>query len=172
MPRWVRVIRGMIGIGFTFAVGVGGVVGLVGAIAVLGSRATPVEVLQTAGKFALVSFLLGMVFSGVLALVARRRRFNHLSIPLVASLGGAAGLVYFLFLAMNGGRNWTPRLAVLNFALLLTMGTVAAVATLLMARRANSALAPVDEVQSLGASEDEIVISRKPSKVEVPRRPG
>src|SRR5262249_60451359 len=112
----------MIGTGLTFAVGVGAVPSLIGAVAWIRGRATPVEVLRVAGKFSVASFLLGVAFAGVLALTARGRRFNKLSLPLVGSLGAGAGLLYWIFLASTGGRAWAPRLAIINFVLLTVIG--------------------------------------------------
>jgi len=39
------------------------------------------ELMQIVGKFSVVAFLLGVAFSGVLAITARRRQFNKLSLP-------------------------------------------------------------------------------------------
>jgi len=156
MPRWVRVVRGMIGTGLTFAVGVGAVVGAIGTALWIAGGPPFVEVLRTVGKFYVVSFLPGVAFSGVLAIAARGRQFSKLSLRLVGSLGAGAGLLYFLFLAMNGGRNWTPRLALLNFVLLIVIGSGAALGMLLIARRARTALDAGGDVPELGAGEQTI----------------
>lgn len=142
MPRWMRIVRGMIGTGLTFAVGVGAVVGAIGTALWLAGGPPFVEVLRTAGKFSVVSFLLGVAFSGVLAITARGQKFSTLSLRLVAGLGAAAGLLYFLFLSANGGRTWTLRLAFTNFALLLVMGAGSAVTMLLIARRTGAGSSP------------------------------
>ncbi len=144
MPRWVRVARGMIGTGITFAAGVGTTVAAVGTLALLLSEITPLEVLQVVAKFSAVSFLLGVAFSGVLAVTARGRAFGQLSLRRVSAVGAGAGLLYFLFLAVNGGRNWAPEIALANFAVLLLMGAGAASAMLLVARRASRASATAD----------------------------
>src|SRR5213076_3055086 len=97
---------------------------------------------QTVGKFSIVAFLLGIVFSGFLVIAFRGvdfsgRKFSKLSLRLVSELGAAAGFLYWLFLASTGGRTgWSPRLAVLNFVLLIVIGSAAAAVTLLIARRA------------------------------------
>ena len=171
MPRWLRVVRGLVGTGLTFAVGVGAVTAAVGAVAWLAGRATVVDVLRVAGKFSVASFLLGVAFGGVLAVTARGRRFNKLSLPLVGSLGAGAGLLYWIFLASTGGRVWTLRLAILNFVLLTVMGAGSAIATLVIARRARAgaALASSDELQGLGAGDEKIAPIRRRSKTGVPR---
>lgn len=137
MPRWMRIARGMIGTGLTFAGGIGG---LAGAAAVLGwavGELTVFEIGQVVGRVSVVSFILGVAFSGALALVAQRQSFKSLSVSLVATVGGVAGLLYYLFcLVMAGYRAWDMALAIGNFVLLVTMGSCAAVATLLVARHA------------------------------------
>lgn len=150
MPRWTRIARGMFGTGVTFAVGVGGVSSLVGVAAMVFGEASLIDVVQSVARLTVVSFILGVAFSGLLALIARGRSADKLSLPLVTALGGAGGLSYWVFLAMNGGRNWEPRAALLNFVLLLVMGSGAAAGTLLVARRAKQALSSDEEVALLG----------------------
>jgi hypothetical protein len=104
---------------------------------------------QSVARVSVVSFILGVAFSGLLALIARGRTLEKLSLALVSAIGAGGGLSYFLFLALNGGRNWTPRVALLNFVLLLVMGAGSAAGTLLVARRAKHVLAPSDEVPLL-----------------------
>ena len=168
MPRWLRFIRGMIGTGLTFAAGVGVVTSIIGGVSWLGGGVTVRDFLEFVGKFSFASFLLGVAFSGVLAVAARGRHFSKLSLRLVSALGAGAGLLYFGFLAMNGGRNWSPRAAMINFAVLTVMGACSAAATLLIARRASSAL-DSEETQSLGAGPQEFIRDRGRSKVEVPK---
>lgn len=170
MPRWVKVMRGMIGTGLTFAAGVGGLVSIVGAFVWLGGRITGRELVGVAGKFSVAAFLLGVAFSGVLAIAARGRLFDKLSLRLVGGVGAGAGLLYWVFLALNGGRNWSARDAIGNFVLLLVMGVGAATATLLIARKAGATLKSRDDLDALRAGEEEIVQSRRSAKVELPRR--
>jgi hypothetical protein len=168
MPRWLKVIRGMIGTGSTFAAGVGGVASLVGVLMWVGDRITGRELMEIAGIFSVVAFLLGIGFSGVLAVTARGRQLEKLSLRFVGALGAGAGLLYFVFLALNGGRSWSAQDAIANFVVLTLMGAGSAAATLMIARRAGSALESGDELHGLGAGDQEIVHGRS-SKVEVPR---
>lgn len=170
MSRWLRVIRGMIGTGLAFAVGVGVVATIVGTVAWLAGATTGHELMGMAGKFSVVAFVLGVGFSGVLAATARGRGFSSLSLRFVSGVGAGAGLLYFGFLAMNGGRNWSVPDAIANLVILPVMGAAAAAATLIIARRARPSLASSEEPQSLGAGEVEIPRERSRSKVDVPRR--
>ena len=170
MSRWLRVVRGMIGTGLAFAAGVGGAASAVGALVWLGGGVTGLELLQIAGKFSVVAFLLGVTFSGALAITARTRLIREISLRVGSALGAGAGLLYWAFLAVNGGRNWSARNAIGNLVILLLMGAGAATATLMIARRGRVAQMPGDEAPGLGAGDDEIVRARRGSKVEVPKR--
>ncbi len=170
MPRWIRVIRGMIGTGLTFATGVGvasSVLGLAGlAIGELSGR----ELVQMVGKFSVVAFIVGVAFSSVLALVARGRSFDRLSLRYVTALGAGGGMLYFVFIAaMNGARVWTASAAVLNFAVLVLLGAGAAAGMLLVARRARSVLAPGDAVRGLAEGQSEVPVARGESEERVDR---
>ena len=169
MPRWLRIIRGMIGTGLTFAAGIGVVASTTGLLVWLGDGITGHELMEIVGISSVVAFLLGVAFSGVLAIAARGRQFSQLSLRLVGTLGAGAGLLYFVFLALNGGRNWSAPDAIANLVLLTLMGAGSAAATLMIARRAGSALESGDGLPSLGRSDEEIVHGRSSSRVEVPR---
>ena len=169
MPRWLRVARGMFGTGLTFAVGVGLVASAIGAAFWLGGAVTGREVAQIAGKSSVVAFLLGVAFSGVLAVTARGRQFNKLSLRLVGGVGAGAGLLYFLFLAVNGGRNWSPRDAIGNFVLLTVIGGGAGAATLRIARRTGAPRPAREPLGRLEPGDDQLARGRTRSKVEVPK---
>jgi len=166
VKRWMRVARGVIGTGLTFAVGIGVITSILGAIAWIGHKASVIEIMRDVGRFSVVGFLLGVLFSGVLVVLSRVRGLRNVSLRLAASLGAAAGTLYWLFLASTGGRSWTPRLALINFGVLFVMGTGSAIATLLIARKAGgSAIGSGDEHESLGAGDQEIPHAHGRSKV-------
>ncbi|MES2306373.1 MAG: hypothetical protein V4558_12735 [Gemmatimonadota bacterium] len=142
----------MIGTGLTFAVGVGGFTALVGLIMMVAGQVTFIEILQIAGKFSVVSFILGVMFSGVLALSAGGQALGKLSLKFVTALGAAGGFIYWLMIGFANGFNaWTLGVALMNLVLLLAMGGGAAAATFLLARQAGKSLgAGEDDVASLG----------------------
>jgi hypothetical protein len=150
MPRWLRMIRGMIGTGLAFAVGGGAIGTLVGIPFVLSGKMPALDLVMIAGRFGVAGFLVGVVFSGALALLARGRTLEKLSLSRVAALGAGVGLLYFAFIATNGIGVWTVPIALLNFASLAILGGGSAAAVLLLARRATSALGPHDEPRALG----------------------
>ena len=99
MPRWLRVIRGMIGMGLTFSVGVGVVASMLAVLPwlLLGGDLGR-EMIQMVIKSSIWAFPIGVAFSGVMAITARRRPFDKLSLPHFAALGAGAGLLLFGFL--------------------------------------------------------------------------
>ena len=151
MPRWLRVMRGMIGTGLTFGAAVGVVSATVGTGALIAGEQSWIDLLRMVGKLSVVASLVGVVYSGVLAITARRRSFDTLSLPFVTAVGAGGGLLYFLFIGvMNGFRVWSPATAILNLTLLLVMGGGAAAGTFLVGRRVGRALTTGEESRSLG----------------------
>ena len=152
MPRWLRVIRGMIGVGLTFAAGVGVVASMIFVLPtwlLLGGDAGR-EVLVLVIKSSIWAFPIGVAFSGVLAITARGLPFDKLSLPRFAALGAGGGLLLFGVLALNAWQAWSVPDAIANGTLLTLLGGGSAVGTLMLARRARPALKSGDEARSLG----------------------
>jgi hypothetical protein len=99
MRKWLRRIRGAIGMGLTWAVA-WFVAGLILLLVVgVGAADVPFPLF-----FALLGFLAGVTFSGVLGIVEGRRRFDQLSLPRFAGWGGVGGLLLsVVFAAALGG---------------------------------------------------------------------
>jgi len=160
MPRWLRVIRGMIGTGLTFAAGaavVGSILGLVGLL--LGKLSW--DDLRMVAKVSVVAFLIGVGFSGMLAIAARGRTFDRLSLRSFTALGAAGGLLYFLFIAAaNGARVWSAWNAIGNLTILTVLGGGLAAAMLVLARRAGRALTSGEEARRLAEGRIEAPLAR------------
>jgi hypothetical protein len=89
MTKWMKRIRGAVGMGLTWALVWAPVAVLIGlAIDPDGSMD---EMWPAIGAYP--GFLGGVVFSVVLAIAARRRRLDELSLPRVAAWGAFAGLL-------------------------------------------------------------------------------
>lgn len=161
MPRWLRVVRGMVGTGLTFAVGVGAIATAVGFAGVLAGELTGRELLQVVVKLSVVSFLVGVLFTGALALTARGRTFDRLSLRYVTGVGAAGGVLYFLLIATNAWKAWSPMAALGNLALLSVIGAGSAAAALLLARRAGRALAASEGSHHLGDGAIEVPVARR-----------
>jgi hypothetical protein len=93
MNKWLRRIRGAIGMGVTWAVVWAPVAVLIGLL--VDPDGSMDEMWPAIG--AIPGFLGGVVFSAVLAVAARRRGVDELSIPRVAAWGAAAGLLVGAF---------------------------------------------------------------------------
>ena len=152
MPRWLRVIRGMIGTGLTFATGVGVVASMIFVLPtwlLLGGDSGR-EMLVMVIKSSIWAFPIGVAFSAVLAITARGLPFDKLSLPRFAALGAAGGLCLFGLLAANAWQAWSVADAIANGTLFVLLGGGSATATLMLARRARPALKSGDELRSLG----------------------
>jgi hypothetical protein len=88
MKKWLRRIRGAIGMGLIWAIAWFGA-GL-GLLLVVGFGAADVPFPILFGVF---GFLAGVTFSGVLGLVEGRRRFDQMSLPRFAAWGAVGGLL-------------------------------------------------------------------------------
>lgn len=141
MSRWSRVIRGMLGTGLTFSVGVGVVGSMVAAVAglVTGLQGG-IELIRFVFASAIWAFPMGVAFSGVLSLTARGRSFDELSLPGFAGLGAGAGLLLFGVLALNAWDAWSMSTAMVNAGLFVLLGGGSATATLTLARKAGPVL--------------------------------
>ena len=152
MPRWLRVIRGMIGTGLTFAAGVGVVASMIaGLVWLLPGSDNGREMIRLVVASSIWAFLIGVAFSGFLATTARGRSFDKLSLPRFAALGAGAGLLLFGVLAVNAWDSWSVTTAIANATIFVVLGGGSATASLMLARRAGPALKAGDESRSLDA---------------------
>ena len=152
MPRWLKVIRGMLGMGLTFSVGVGAIAGAAAGLAwLIPGLDVGVEVFRLAAASAIWDFPMGVAFSGVVALTQRTASFERLSMARFTALGAGAGLLLFVPLAVNAWDAWTLETAVGNAMIFVFLGGGSAAASLALARRAGPALESGDDPGQLGA---------------------
>jgi hypothetical protein len=128
MRKWLRRIRGAIGMGFTWAVALGAV----------GSVPRWVFGVETDAPIPLVfgvfGFIAGVTFSALLVLTRGRRTFDQMSIRRFAGLGAVGGLLLSAFWAIAVSLSWGEVLAIApTFALACA---ACAAGTLAVARRA------------------------------------
>ena len=102
MKKWLRRIRGAIGLGMIWAMawfGAG-----IALLLVVGPGAADVPFPL---GFAMFGFLAGVTFSGVLGIAEGRRRFDQMSLPRFAGWGAVGGLllssVFVLAAGLGGG---------------------------------------------------------------------
>lgn len=105
MKKWLRRIRGAIGMGLTWAVAWFGA----GIMLLLVVGPDAADVPFPIG-FALLGLLAGVAFSGVIGVIEGRRRFDQLSLPRFAGWGAAGGLLLSVILvvavALGGESLW------------------------------------------------------------------
>jgi len=128
MRKWLRRIRGAIGMGLTWAIAwfSAGMILLL----VVGSGAADVPFPLF---FALLGFLAGVTFSGVLGIVEGRRRFDQMSLPRFAGWGAVGGLLLSGIFAWAAGLGGEFLVLGPVFAL---AGAGSAAGTLALARKA------------------------------------
>ncbi len=134
MKKWLRRIRGAIGMGLTWAFAWFGA-GLILLLVVgFGAADVPFPL-----GFGLFGFLAGATFSGVLAIVERRRRLDQMSLPRFAGWGAVGGLltagIFVLAAALVGETTPLEHLVVLGPVFSLA-GAGSAAGSLALARRA------------------------------------
>ncbi len=163
MKKWLRRVRGAVGIGLTWALG-GALVGM-GIELIHNVWPNPLGSLVDIwpAALALPAFLGGLVFSAVLGIAGRRRRFDELSLPRFAAWGAAGGLVVSLLPAAMAALGLVRLLVPvwpLTAALVgpLTLGSaIAASGSLALARRAEDRepLGGPRDVDAVGLTEEE-----------------
>jgi hypothetical protein len=100
MKKWVRRIRGAIGMGLTWAAAWfgAGLLLLVVMLAAGGSADVPFPL-----GFGLLGFLAGVTFSGVLGIAEGRLRFDQMSLPRFAGWGAVGGLLLSVIFGLVTG---------------------------------------------------------------------
>jgi hypothetical protein len=137
VQKWLRRIRGAIGIGLTWAAAWFGA-GLVFMVAVVPHPENPFFVAWGA-----LGFVAGLTFAGILGIIERRRGIDQLSLKRVAGWGALGGLALAVIVQIAGLTGDFLLLAPL-FAL---AGAGCAAGTLTLARKG-------DEQQLLRSSAD------------------
>ena len=160
MKKWLRRIRGTVGMGVTWAAGWAFVVVLMGMTTIL-LPGTGLEIIFEAADdelmmiMVLPAFAGGVVFSTVLGIAARRRRFHELSLPQFAAWGAIGGLLLGLLPAAAGAASMAQAAVVIASVTLLS--TVSASGSLMLARMSEDRelLDASAEVAEVGLSGDE-----------------
>jgi peptidoglycan/LPS O-acetylase OafA/YrhL len=158
MKKWLRRIRGAIGMGLTWAAAWGGAGTLVmlGFLLVTGRRPDAPFPLM----FGVFGFVAGIIFSGVLGLVEGRRRFDQMSLPRFAAWGAAGGFLlsaaFVLAVSLAGNPAFLWNLVVVGPAFAVAAAGSAA-GSLALARRAQDRelLETTEDLTTVGLSDGE-----------------
>lgn len=138
MEKWMRQIRGAIGIGLTWGLAWFGA-GLV-LLLIVGLEAADVPFPLF---FGLLGFLAGVTFAGILRIAEGRRRFDQMSLPRFALWGGVGGLL------LAGGMS-----AAVGAGALTVLGPIFAVAGAVCAAGSLALARLADGQHRLGAGPD------------------
>lgn len=150
MERWLRRIRGAIGMGLTWGLAWFGAGLILLMIIGFGAADVPFPL-----GFGLLGFLAGITFSGVLGIVEGRRTFDQMSLPRFAVWGGVGGILFSGIFVVVAALGWDVLLILAPvFAL---SGAVCASGSLALARMGEdrgllSASADEDSAQRLSRS--------------------
>ena len=106
MGKWLRRIRGAIGMGFTWAAA-WSAVGFVPRWVLGINSDLPFPIL-----FGGLGFIAGVTFSGVLVLTEGRRRFDQMSLPRFAGWGAVGGLLLSAVFVRGASLGWGEVLAI------------------------------------------------------------
>ena len=158
MKKWLRRIRGAIGMGLAWAAAWGGAgtIMMLGFLLVTGSRPDAPFPLM----FGAFGFVAGVIFSGVLGLVEGRRRFDQMSLPRFAAWGAAGGFLlsatFVLAVSLTGDPAFLWNLLVVGPVFAVAAAGSAA-GSLALARRAQDreSLKTTEDVTAEGLSEGE-----------------
>ncbi len=165
MKKWLRRIRGAVGMGLTWAAGwaLAGV--LIGVTSMLLPGLPSVEVFDAPlPALAIPGFVGGALFSIVLGIAGRRRKFSELSLPAFAAWGAVGGLLLILFpfalvavgLASREGSDLgTWQIIAATGGPFILLSALSASGSLVLARRAeNRALLEArDDMAAVGLAE-------------------
>ena len=128
MRKWLRRIRGAIGMGLTWGAAWSGA-GFVLAVITRFEADAPFPLI-----FGVLGFFAGIMFSVCLALTEGRRRFDQMSLPRFAGWGALGGVLLSALFAKAASLGWGDVLAIVpTFAL---ASAVCASGSLALARRA------------------------------------
>lgn len=106
MRKWLRRVRGAIGIGITWGV-VWSASGTVPRWIFGFNPDAPFPII-----FGVLGFVAGVTFSGLLALTESRRRFEEMSLPRFAGWGAVGGLLLSAFFANVASLGWGDALMI------------------------------------------------------------
>ncbi len=159
MKKWLRRIRGAVGMGLIWALGwapIGALVGLV--VGVLSGAPLGGIAVNYVAMFAVLGFLGGDIFSTVLQITEGRRRFDELSLPRFTAWGALGGLLLGGLAVMVGLLG--PGLSFVDAIIAGTttlLGAGSAAGSLVLARRADDSelLDAGEEAADVGLTEQE-----------------
>lgn len=140
MTRWSRIARGILGMGAAFGAIAAVCAGVLAAGLAVFAPGVEDELGFMVMAFTAWGFAIGAGFATVLAIAAKGRSFDQLSLPQVALWGAGGGLLLAGLLVGLTLPEWTLADALVPAIMLPLLGAASGTASLLVARRADPAL--------------------------------
>ena len=153
MKRWLRRIRGVLGTGLTWAAGWSGVAFILSLLGFFGTAGSVQFYFVLAALWGVVGFVGGSIFSMVLAIAERRRTFDEMSLPRIASWGALGGVLLAIPWVTGAGPPPTLGEIVGTGVVMALMGAGSAAGSLALARRADPLLESGEAVDLLEEGE-------------------
>ena len=157
MKKWLRRIRGTVGIALTWAAGWSLIGAIVGFVNLSGLGGGLLVTAVSALFYAASGFLCGAAFSVVLGITEGRRRFDQMSFLRFAGWGAVAGfLAAGLVVSISVALGWTPS-AISTLGIVGLLGAGSAGGSLALARRAEDRefLEAAEDLANAGLTENE-----------------
>ena len=137
MKKWLKRVRGAVGMGLTWAAawsGLGAMLGL--AYGIISGGGLAVSFVSGIVAFSVIGFIGGSAFSAVLGLAEGHRTFAKMSLSRFAGWGAVGGLLLFMPLFMVFGEGiWLGTVVMAGVVALIGAGSAAG--SLALARRAD-----------------------------------
>ncbi len=172
MKKWLKRIRGAIGMGLTWAAGwslVGGLLAVLPGAMPVGFPSLLELVVGFVAQFAAMGFVGGVAFSAVLGMTEGRRRFDQMSLPRFAGWGALGGLflsvlkdsigLSLLGLLGSAGVAGFTITGAISAGVVALLGAGSAAGSLALARRADDQelLEAGEDVAEIGLTQEEKV---------------
>lgn len=140
MEKWLRRVRGVIGMGLTWAVGWFGAAGILSAVGLFGDLGLLRVYVVVAALWGVVGFVGGSIFSVVLGIAERSRTFDEMSLPRFSGWGAVGGFLLAIPWLFGAGPPPGLQEIVGTGVLMALMGAGSAGGSLALARRAGPLL--------------------------------
>mgnify|MGYP006093846523 CR=1 FL=1 len=142
MSDWKRILRGVLGMGATFGALAAVFFSILAAVSAVFFPGAEDDLLFMIVAGTVWATGLALSFSGMLAIAARGRSLDELSIARVAAVGVGSGLALATLLVSATWGDWPNNNWIVPFTFLPMLGAGGGISSLLLARTAGRELTP------------------------------
>ena len=156
MKKWLKRIRGALGLGLLWAAAWSGVGAIIAVVTMVLGAGAAADIGVFAVLLAVPGFVGGAIFSTVLGITEGRRTFDEMSLPRFAGWGAVGGLLLSVLLFAMGNGESSRLVTVVIASIVTLMGAGSAAGSLALARRADDR-----DLLDVGADVDDIGLSKE-----------